>query len=46
LETGIGSRPLADIEAFELLDILKKIEASGRKETARRCLSFAGRAFR
>lgn len=46
LETGIESRPLADIEAFELIDILKKIEASGRKETAWRCLSFAGRAFR
>ena len=46
LETGIGSRPLADIKAFELLDILKKIETSGRKETARRCLSFAGRVFR
>jgi integrase len=46
LETGIGSRPLADIEAFELLDVLKKIEISGRKETARRCLSFAGRVFR
>jgi len=46
LEREIGTRPLADIEAFELLDILKKIEVSGRKETARRCLSFAGRVFR
>jgi integrase len=46
LETGIGSRPISDIEAYELLDILKKIESSGRKETARRCLAFAGRVFR
>jgi integrase len=46
LERGIGSRPIAEIEAFELLDVLKKIEASGRKETARRCRSFAGRVFR
>ena len=46
LEPGIGARPIADIEAFELLAILKKVEKSGRHETAKRLLAFAGRVFR
>jgi len=46
LEPGIGSRPIADIEAFELLAILKKVEQSGRNETAKRLLAFSGRVFR
>lgn len=46
LEPGIGSRPIADIEAFELLAILKKVEQSGRHETAKRLLAFSGRVFR
>lgn len=46
LEPGIGARPIADIEAFELLAILKKVEQSGRHETAKRLLAFSGRVFR
>lgn len=46
LEPGIGSRPIADIEAFELLAVLKKVEQSGRHETAKRLLAFSGRVFR
>ena len=45
LET-IEDRPVGEIEAFELLEPLKKIEASGRYETAVNTLSFAGRVFR
>jgi integrase len=46
LEPGIGSRAIAEIEAFELLAILKKVERSGRHETAKRLLAFSGRVFR
>ncbi|HTN60033.1 MAG TPA: integrase arm-type DNA-binding domain-containing protein [Devosia sp.] len=46
LAADIGSRPIAEIEAFELLATLKKVEASGRLETAKRLLAFAGRVFR
>ena len=46
LEPALGSRPIADIEPFELLAVLKKVEASGRLETARRLLAFSGRIFR
>lgn len=46
LEPGIGNRPIDEIEAFELLSILKKVEQSGRHETAKRLLAFAGRVFR
>jgi integrase len=42
----ISARPIADIEAFELLDPLRRIEASGRYETAVNTLAFAGRVFR
>jgi integrase len=45
LET-IGERPIGEIEAFELLEPLRKIEASGRYETATNTLAFAGRVFR
>ncbi|MGH7023489.1 MAG: tyrosine-type recombinase/integrase [Caulobacteraceae bacterium] len=43
---AFGLRPIAEIEAFELLHTLKKIEASGRYETARNAREFAGRVFR
>ena len=33
LAPQLGRRPIADIEAFELLDVLKKVETSGRLET-------------
>ena len=46
LEPSIGNRPIAEIEPFELLQAVKKIEQSGRRETARRLLAFAGRVFR
>jgi integrase len=46
VEAGIGQRPIADIEAFELLAAIKKVEATGRLETAKRLLAFASRVFR
>ena len=46
LEPAIGQRPIADIEPYELLAILKKVELSGRHETAKRLLAFSGRVFR
>ena len=42
----VGARPVGEIEAFELLAPLRKIEASGRFETAVNTLAFAGRVFR
>lgn len=41
-----GSLPIASIRPIELLGALKRIETSGRLETAKRCLSLAGRVFR
>lgn len=46
LEPALGQRPIADIEPYELLAVVKKVEASGRHETAGRLLAFAGRVFR
>lgn len=46
LESGVGERPIAEIEPYELLAVLKRIELSGRHETAKRLLAFAGRVFR
>jgi len=46
LEPQLGRRPIADIEPFELLDVLKRVELSGRHETAKRLLAFSGRVFR
>lgn len=46
LEPDLGQRPVADIEPYELLAALKKVEASGRLETARRLLAFSSRVFR
>ena len=46
VEPAIGSRPVADVEPYELLAILKKVELSGRYETAKRLLAFSGRVFR
>ena len=42
----VSNRPVGEIEAFELLEPLRKIEASGRYETAVNTLAFAGRVFR
>jgi integrase len=46
LDDALGERPIAEIEAYELLAVLKKIEQSGRHETAIRLLAFSGRVFR
>lgn len=42
----IASFPVTDIKPIDLLAALKRIEAKGKYETARRCRSFAGRVFR
>ena len=42
----IAARPVADLKPIDLLAALKRIEAKGKYETARRCRSFAGRVFR
>ena len=46
LAPSIGKRPLDDIEPFEVLAPLKRLEARGKHETAKKCRSFAGRVFR
>ena len=42
----IAAFPVADLKPIEVLAALKRIEAKGKYETARRCRSFAGRVFR
>jgi integrase len=42
----IGSRPIADIHAPEILTVLRRIEARGAGETAHRALSNCGQVFR
>lgn len=42
----LGTRPIREITAPELLAVLRKIEARGRTETARRTASACGRLFR
>lgn len=42
----IGSRPIAEITARELLAVLRKVEESGKLETARRAKVKAGQVFR
>lgn len=46
LEPAIGSMPLADVDPQMLLAGLKRLEAKGRHETAKKCRSFASRVFR
>ncbi len=46
LEAQLGERPIGEIEPYELLAALKKVESSGRLETAKRLLAFASRVFR
>ena len=43
---GIGSRPIADISAPEILAVLRQIEARGRQETARKLRGAIGQVFR
>lgn len=42
----IAGQPIADLKPIEVLAALKRIEAKGKHETARRCRSFASRVFR
>lgn len=42
----IGARPIAQVTAYELLLVLRSIEATGRYESARRMRSVLGRIFR
>ncbi|WAC49402.1 tyrosine-type recombinase/integrase [Asticcacaulis sp. SL142] len=46
LDDDLGHRPVAEIEAYELLAALKKYERRGLHETAHRIRSFATRVFR
>ena len=43
---AIGERPIAEITAPEVLAVLRKVEAGGRYETARRLRSMCGAVFR
>ncbi len=43
---AIGSRPIADLEAPELLDLLRKVEARGVKEIAKRLRQCMSQVFR
>ncbi len=46
LMDAIGSRPIDEIEPFEVLAPLKRLEAKGKHETAKKTRSFASRVFR
>lgn len=46
LSPGIGRLPIADIAPTDILPLLRKIEARGNLETARRTLQFASNVFR
>lgn len=46
LAVKIGTRPIAQIAAPELLSALRRVEGQEKLETARRMRSFAGRVFR
>lgn len=43
---ALGKRPIGEITPPEVLEVLKKIEKSGKRETARRLRSFSSRVFR
>lgn len=42
----LGSRPIAEIESAELLDVIRKIENRDAKDTAHRTLGSCGQVFR
>jgi integrase len=46
LAAPLSRRPIAEITAAEILPILKRIEKSGRRETARRLRGIMGSVFR
>lgn len=46
LAPAIGGMPITDVDPQMLLGALKRLEARGRHETAKKCRSFASRVFR
>ena len=46
LAAPLADRPIADVTPAEVLDLLLRIEKSGRRETARRLRGAIGRVFR
>jgi integrase len=46
LASPLADRPIAQITAAEILQLLKRIETSGRRETARRLRGLIGSVFR
>jgi integrase len=46
LAAPLAGRPIAEITAAEILDLLKRIEKTGRRETARRLRGAIGSVFR
>jgi integrase len=44
--SDIGARPIAELSAPEILAALRKVEARGRRETARRLRAVIGEVFR
>lgn len=42
----LAKRPIADITSAEVLDLLRQVERSGRRETARKLRGAIGRVFR
>ncbi len=42
----LGARPIAGIEADELLEVIRRVEARGALDTAHRCLGYCGQIFR
>lgn len=46
LRPALGKTPMAEIEPYDVLQVLKKLERAGTLETARRVRSFASRVFR
>jgi integrase len=42
----LGSKPVASIEADELLETVRRVEARGTLDTAHRCLGYCGQIFR
>jgi integrase len=43
---GLGGRPVREITAAEVLEVLRRVEARGRHETARRLRAIISRVFR
>ncbi len=46
LAAPLANRPISEITPAEVLDLLKKVEKTGRRETARRLRGTIGRVFR